>query len=350
MPGLIEMHTHMSDDYGEPLGKLWLAYGVTSVREPAGNPYRAVERREAIESGTRAGPRIFTTGYTLDGSRIYYSGSNSIGTGPQLEREIEHLASLGLDVAKTYVRLPDPLQARAVEAAHARGLWVTSHEFYPAMAYGADGVEHIRGTSRRGYSPKVSSLNRSYSDFTGLLAGSGMTLTPTTGIQGTFQLMSARDATYLDDPRFRALYPGWIVESSLRAREQAVAGNLNVQAERLAGLGRTVREVVSRGGRVIAGTDAPIIPFAISLHAELEYYVMGGLTPFEALRTATSWAADALNADVGRVAPGMLADLVIVDGDPLRNIRDARKVRTVLRGGVVYSIEGLSRRLSVPRT
>jgi len=350
MPGLIEMHTHMSDDYGEPLGKLWLAYGVTSVREPAGNPWRAVERREAIESGVRVGPRIFTTGYTLDGSRIYYSGSTSIGTGPQLEREVERLASLGLDVAKTYVRLPDPLQARAVEAAHAHGLWVTSHEFYPAMAYGADGVEHIRGTSRRGYSPKVSALNRSYGDFTGLLAASGMTLTPTTGIQGTFQLMSARDATYLDDPRFRALFPSWIVESSLRARTNATAGDLSVQAQRLAGLGRTVREVVSRGGRVIAGTDAPIIPFAISLHAELEYYVAGGLSPFEALRTATSWAADALNADVGRVAPGMLADLVIVDGDPLRNIKDARKVRTVLRGGVVYPIEELTRRLSVPRT
>ena len=81
-----------------------------------------------------------------------------------------------------------------IDFAHANGLPVTSHEIYPAVASGADGVEHIRGTSRRGYSPKVSALNRSYQDVVDLLTASKMTITPTIGISaGTFPLMLARD-------------------------------------------------------------------------------------------------------------------------------------------------------------
>ncbi|MCI0435213.1 MAG: amidohydrolase, partial [Gemmatimonadetes bacterium] len=256
MPGLIETHTHLSDDYGESLGRIWLSYGVLTVREPAGNPYRGVERREAIESGRRLGPRIFTTGYTFDGARIYYSGSMSIDGGPQLERELGRARDLGFDVVKTYVRLPDVLQKRVIDLAHRQGMPVTSHELYPAAAFGADGVEHIRGTSRRGYSTKVSALNRSYRDVIEILGASGMTITPTVGIQGAFQWIAAQDTALLGDRRFTTLFPEWIVESA-RASVEAARRELPAREARLRPLGQTVRAVVDAGGRVIAGTDAP---------------------------------------------------------------------------------------------
>ena len=342
MPGLIESHTHLSDDYGEALGRIWLSYGVLTLREPAGNPYRGLERREAIESGRRIGPRIFTTGYTFDGGRIYYSGSMSIVGGPQVEKELDRARDLGYDLVKTYVRLPDNLQKRVVELAHRRGLPVTSHELYPAVAFGADGVEHIRGTSRRGYSPKVSALNESYRDVTSLLGASGMTLTPTVGIGGAFQWIAGLDSGLLADPRFTTLFPSWIVESTRKSVEGA-RGDLPAREARLRGYGRTVRAVTDAGGRVIAGTDAPIIPFAMSLHAEIEAYVRGGLSPYEALQTATVNAAEALGAgaSLGSIEPGKLADLVIVEGDPLTDIRAARAVRMVVKGGQPLALEEL---------
>ena len=106
---------------------------------------------------------------------------------------VEQSLDLDFDFIKTYVRLPDLMQKRIIEEAHRMGMPVTSHELYPAVAYGADGVEHIRGTSRRGYSPKISGLSRSYRDVIDLLTASKMTLTPTIGIQGGFRLQTLRE-------------------------------------------------------------------------------------------------------------------------------------------------------------
>ena len=84
---------------------------------------------------------------------------------------------------------------------------VTSHEIYPAVAYGADGVEHIRGTSRRGFSPKNSETRQTVPRRDRSAGGIGMTLTPTIGIQGGHQLLTLRDGSWLDDPRITRLFP-----------------------------------------------------------------------------------------------------------------------------------------------
>jgi len=218
------------------------------------------------------------------------------------------------------------------------GMPVTSHELWPAVTYGADGVEHIRGTSRRGYSPKVSQLNRTYRDVIDILAASKMTITPTVGIQGGFQLQTIGDASWLDDPRLK-MYPPWTTAPyrALLARPHDAA-EMETRRALNAPLEKTVYAVVKAGGRVVAGTDAPINPYGLSLLAEVEQYVSGGLTPAEALRTATSVPADAigLGGDIGSIEPGEFADLAIVDGNPLTNIHDIRRVSRVIKGGRVY--------------
>lgn len=345
MPGLAEGHSHLV--MGEALGRTWLAYGITTVRDPASEPFQMRERREAVESGVRVGPRELATGRIFDGERVYYGFNNAMTPGGQLAQELDRTAAFEFSLIKTYVRLPDVLQRRIIDYAHLHGIPVSSHELYPAVAFGADHVEHIRGTSRRGYSTKTSNLYRSYQDVIELLTSSGMSLTPTMGIQGGFFNLIQADPSILDDPRI-PLVNGPDYVPSLKALPRG--GPFASTPAMMAAQGLTVKRVVEGGGRVIAGTDAPIIPFGLSLHTELQNYVEGGLTPVQALRTATSGFADAvgLSKDLGSVAGGRLADLVAVDGNPLERIGDTRKVRIVIKNGEVYTEEQLLKGAIVP--
>jgi imidazolonepropionase-like amidohydrolase len=92
------------------------------------------------------------------------------------------------------------------------------------------------------------------------------------------------------------------------------------------------------GGLIVAGTDTPN---ALNLHGELMAYTMAGMTPYEALKTATVNPAQALAVDTGTIEPGKLADLVIVEGDPLADIANAHKVKRVIANGRVYEMSQL---------
>ena len=349
-PGLVEMHAHQGG--GEAIGRQWLSWGVTAVRNPATDPYASLERREAIESGRRIGPRTFMSGHVFDGGRIYYGNALTIRTGAQVEAELDRAAALGYDLVKTYVRLPDALQEQVVSGAHERGIWVTSHELYPAVSYGTDGVEHLGATSRRGYSTKITNLRKAYQDVTALLIASKMAITPTLVLEGAFGVLTSRDPEeYFDDPRVSTFEGPDALEQN-RRRAQGFGGGRGggagtaSAAERLANAQRTLLEVVNGGGLVVAGTDSPIMPNGLSLHIEIEGYVDGGLTPFQAMQTATVNAARALGHEgqLGVIAGGALADLVILEDSPLDDIRNTRRVLGVMKNGVYYTLAELLRR------
>ena len=342
MPGLVEMHAHLDDGYGGNFGRVLLAYGITSVRIPSINPYVALEQREAFDSGRRPGPRVFFAGDPFDGRRIYYPGGVSVTSDRQLDQELDRASSLGVDFFKTYVRLPDRLQKRIVDYAHDQGKPVTSHEIYPAVALGIDGVEHLRGTSRRGYSPKVSSIGRAYKDVTDLLAKSGVTLTPTIGLQGAFRARASGDKALLFDPRLALLpLPAVAMLADLARAPSNPALDAAVKPYEA-----MVKAVAAGGGRIVAGTDSPLVPYGLGLHVELESYVHAGMTPFQALQTATTNAAQALGLgdEMGTIQPGKIADLAFVAGDPLVDIRATREVKRVMKGGRIYTVAELIKR------
>jgi imidazolonepropionase-like amidohydrolase len=247
--------------------------------------------------------------------------------------------ALGADFFETSVRLPDKYQKRVIDYAHELGMPVASHEIYPALAAGADAVDHLRGTSRRGYSPKASGLGRAYKDVVDLLAKSGVTLTPTLGILGAFEARATGDKTLLYDPRL-ALFPLPLVAmlADLARAPQNPALDAAVKPYEA-----TLKAVAAGGGRIVAGTDAPIVPYGLGLHFELESYAHAGMTPFQALQTATLNAAQALGLgdELGTVQPGKVADLAFVAGDPLIDIRAARDVKRVMKGGRVYTVADL---------
>ena len=342
IPGLIEMHTHpMGAPFGNRFGRAHLAYGITSVRITAAPPYRTVAEREAILAGRRVGPRLFLTGATLDGSRIYYPGSAPSAGGPGADAAFRQAEELDYDLLKTYVRLDDAAQRDAIERARRRGLFVSSHEIYPAVRYGISGIEHLKGTSRRGFSPKITDLGRSYGDVRSLLVESGVFFTPTLLIYGGWDLALAREPTLLESDRRIHALPHW-----LATRLVAPLEDPGDPAERLAlmrPMWETVAAVHEAGARVIAGTDTPIVPYGLGLILEIEQLAEAGLGPAGALRAATTAAAEALglSGELGVIAPGALADLVLLDGDPLEDLTALRRVRAVIRNGRLATLDQL---------
>src|SRR5204863_614000 len=131
-----------------------------------------------------------------------------------------------------------------------------------------------------------------------------------------------------------------------QTRAPAPAAAIDEAARLVTPQERTVFQIVKGGGRVTAGTDAPINPYGLALLMELENYASGGLTPVEVLRTATTVSAEAIGAaaDLGSIEPGKLADLIVIDGNPLVNIRDLRRVKVVIRDGQSFELDSLLRR------
>jgi len=158
--------------------------------------------------------------------------------------------------------------------------------------------------------------------------------------------MLARDPSRLDDVRFRTLFPASVVSDMDRLSKNIAPADFDRLMNIWRPMGELVRKVVKGGGVVIAGTDSPIFPYALLYHTELEIFQQSGLTPFEVLQTATVRAAEALGegANLGSIEPGKLADLAIVTDDPLIDIKNARKVRTVIKNGEVHTLEELLKR------
>lgn len=346
IPGLIEMHTHpMAPAFGNRFGRAHLAYGVTSVRIPAAATYRTLEERESILAGLRVGPRIFLTGGTLDGTRIYYPGAAALGSAQERDVLLRLARELDFDVVKTYVRLDDEAQRDAIRRAQRFGAFVTSHELYPAVRYGVNGLEHVKGTSRRGFSPKMTDLGRSYGDVRTLIAESGVFFTPTMLIYGGWDLALAREPDLVSSDRRIRAFPAWLASSLIAPREPA--DDREAQIARGLALMRpmweTVTSIAEAGGRIIAGTDTPIVPYGLGFIVEIEQLSEAGLGPAGALKAATVTAAEALGlaGELGVIAPGALADLVLLDGNPLDDITNLRRVRAVLANGRLATLDQL---------
>lgn len=324
MPGLVEFHTHLQKDYGTAALRAWLAFGITTVRSPGNTPYEAVEDREAIEAGVRPGPRVYGTGYLMEWGRVYYKMGIAISSVAQFEMELERANVLQHDLLKSYVRLPDLQQKRMVEFGHSIGIPVTTHEIYPAAMLGVDGTEHTSATSRRGYSPKMATQQMAYEDVVQLFGRSHRTLTPTINGAGTRELFE-KNASLKSDPRF-TLYPQWI-------QRTVAQGQYSFAVDPRGGSGKMVLDVMKAGGLIVAGTDTPN---AINLHGEIKTYTMAGMSNFDALKAATVNPAKALGLNAGTIEAGKLADLIVLDGDPLQDIGNTTRVKTVIANGRVF--------------
>lgn len=347
IPGLWDMHVHLSMATESALPVL-LANGVTGVRDLGGDLGEIDRWRAQIDAGTRAGPRIVRAGPMLNGESFNEFQLPTEGPA-QSQGIVRALDQVGVDFIKVHRRVPRDDYFAIVEQANALELPVVGHvpmTVTPAEASDAGQlIEHtetlFEGTFGGALSPldlpdSIRGFRSPGGGAAALFSRFARNGTPVTPVLGAWQyLIEHPDTSALAEPHIR------YVARSLResARESPLISSEQVPVvERLhAEYREVVRLMHDAGITLIAGTDlasAWQIP-GFSLHDELAALVDAGLTPAEALRSATSDPAQVLRreSDFGVVETGRLADLVILGADPLQDIAAARSIDAVVFRG-----------------
>ena len=344
MPGLWEAHNHRyggQAQYGDRAGRIWLAYGFTDLQSQGDPAYEQMEVKEAFASRARVGPRYFAAGEPIDGERGYYANDHGVTNSKELQLELDRAQALEYDNLKTYVRLPHELQLQAMKFAHDKlGVWVASHYGMPGLSFGMDGMTHVSATSRWGYSYTRSFGGVTYQDIRSLFSATGEFLLSTPFAASA---LYAEDPQILNDLRIATLNTPWSQKNLMLARDRAVDTGQSQALENLRREEETLVAVMRSGGNVVVGTDSPLAGLAILNHLALRAEVKYGFKPWEALQTATLLPAKVFGyaKDLGSIEPGKLADLVLVAGNPLEEIKDAAKVQQVMVDGRMYTIPDL---------
>jgi Tol biopolymer transport system component len=338
MPGLFEAHGHeqMDQPYvGGRKGRFMLAMGITSVMGMGDPAYEALEQSESELSGVRLTPRYFWAAESIDGERVNYDFMRVTANEKSLQRQVERIKALRPNILKTYVRLRNDWQAKAIQAGHEIGIPSFSHYVWPAAANGQDSCSHY-ATQRLGYQLPVSASNRAYEDTIQLHAKSGMAVELT---RGTAAMVGTYPG-WMQDQRTRKLLNPW----QYTAMQSQYDTELTTTEE--ASISQFVQNharILRAGGTVLGGTDEPLGLNVWGLQPTLAGFVQWGFTPYEALLTVTALPAKVLGleSDLGTVQKGRLADLSFVQGNPLQDVHSAANVQMVMKNGRLYTRDEL---------
>jgi imidazolonepropionase-like amidohydrolase len=332
IPGLWDMHTHVTQVEWAPV---YLAAGVTTARD-MGNEFEFVTAlRDAIASGRAAGPRLLLAGL-IDGGGPNAFGVYDAPTVEEGRRLVNKYHDAGFQQIKVYSLLTPPVVEEICAEAHRLGMTVTGHvpsamTIEQAVSAGMDQIAHLAIRGEAG-TPDVERT-------IAFLKAHGTVMDPT---QSWNELLGHAAGTEI-----AAFQPGIARVPPPLNRLFSNAGTAGVDAatararvER--GL-RIVRALREAGVPVVAGTDEGVPGH--SLHREIELYVEAGFTPMQALQAATVVPARAmkLEGEVGTIAPGQRADIVVLDGNPLDSIANVRRVWRTISAGRIYDAAALWR-------
>lgn len=355
LPGLFDMHGHV-DRWS---GALNISTGVTSVRDMGNDNAQLQAMLDETTDGKLLGPQVVPAGFLEGESQYSASGGFTVKDLQGAKNAIDWYAQRGYPQLKIYNSFPKDILKDTVAYAHSRGMRVSGHvpaglRAQQALDAGYDEIQHINqvllnffvkpDTETRNLNrfvlpaEKVADLDfnsKPVKDFVAQLAKKQIAIDPT---MSAFAFLKQRDGD-VNEPYadFAANMPPDV------ARGFAV-GTMKIDgAEQLKRYEKSYAKMVQfvgvmyrAGVPIVAGTD-DIAGF--TLHSELALLVKAGLTPAQALQVATRNGAryTRTSNDRGSITPGKLADLVLVDGDPTKDIKDVRKVSAVVtRGYVVY--------------
>ena len=330
LPGLADMHVHLR---AEAYLTLLLANGVTTVRNMDGRPEHLTWREE-IANGERIGPRICTTGPILDELPPHLPDDRAVDTPEGARRIVRAQKDLGYDAIKVYDGLTPSTYSNIVDAAHAAGMDVVGHvpdrvSIFNVIAAGQRSIEHLDGYF--GVYPDQ------LPDLVAATVEQGVWNTPTLIMLQRFEAVGSganSNQTTIQQAILRYL-PESVLRTWWLPSDFSAVGYVYGSANRsdLA----LVYRLHQAGAPLLLGTDAPM-PCALpgfAVHQELRNMVDAGLTPYEALRTATYNPALFLGQleQLGTVTVGKRADLLILAANPLLDIGNSSQIVGVMAQG-----------------
>ena len=365
MPGLWDCHVHLQPNDG----LLLMAAGVTSVRDMANDMTGLMARRDRFDAGTEIGPRVLMAGF-LDG-RGPYQGPTKVFADSEEEarKNVDMYAKNGYVQIKVYSSLKPELVHPIAEMAHSHGMRISGHvpAFMTAEQFvkdGADEIQHINFVFLNFMFDSVKDT-RTPARFTEV-AKRGAEIDPASAqVQAFIHLLQERKTVL--DPTVN-IFEGMFTDrpGKMSASYAAVGDRLPTQIRRgffygglqpPEGMDQRYRDsfqqmlkmtkaLYDAGVPIVAGTDALA---GFSLHRELELYEQAGIPAARVLQLDTFGAARVMKRDkeLGSIAPGKFADMILVDGDPSVHISDIRRVNTVVKDGVVYKVAALDQALGV---
>ncbi|MEO8368608.1 MAG: amidohydrolase family protein [Candidatus Solibacter sp.] len=347
IPGLWDMHTHHQGTGAESLD-LFVAKGIVGTRDMGGDADFILPLRDRIRAGTVFGPEIVASGPMVDNAPPDYPYRLHVANAEEARLAVRELKRLGVDFIKVHDHTPREVFFAAVAEASQVGLTVSGHvpvavKVEEAADAGMRSIEHLSnydvlGECSSGETYSLASCLRLFDK----LAARGVWQTPTLAFMQTvpdvFEGQPLRHAEYASDS---------LLELTRRNIEVSHVPKASLDKLRYAAgvaLKEGVHDLYSRGNRFLAGCDGLVPGFC--LQDELEWFTTAGFSPLEALQTATINPARFLGREKvqGTIEVGKRADLVLLDADPLADIRNIQRIDAVLlRGKLVTkaTIDGI---------
>jgi imidazolonepropionase-like amidohydrolase len=332
VPGLWDMHAHASQVDWAPV---YLAGGVTTIRDMGGESAFLIAFRDAVASGQALGPRVLLAGL-VDGPGPQAFGAVTAATPEEGVAVTRWYHDAGFEQMKIYDYVAPDVVTAIVGEAHRLGMTVTGHVPRGMTAQGAvdagfDQLAHMRLNGQSGSGQSRAQLT--------FFKEHGTVMDPT---QSWNELGGHPASTPVED-----FLPGVTrLPAPLARMFASMPGSSGdpaaIHARLLSSL-HLLRDAVDAGVRVVAGTDKGVPGF--SLQREIELYVEGGMTPLQAIQAATIVPARVMGlaAETGSVEVGKRADLVVLDGNPLERIEAIGRARFVVAAGRLYDCTALWR-------
>jgi imidazolonepropionase-like amidohydrolase len=336
LPGLWDMHSHFQQ---AEWGPAYLASGVTTVRD-VGNEFDYINAiQQAIDGGQGIGPHILKAGI-IDGNSPVALGVVNADTKEQAIAAVQKYKQNGFVQIKIYSSAKPPIVKAICDEAHRLGLTVTGHipegmNILQAIDSGMDMVNHVQyvySVLKKTKTGAIDWNDSANSKIISQLQQSKVVIDPTIGVYEMVFRSTDEDITVME-PAFRTLP---LPLQSLFEHTGFPPERAKTLKPRFDAMSSLVKVLHDKGITIVAGTDMGFPGY--SVFRELELYVAAGLSPLEAIKTATIVPAKVMKVDAmsGSIAERKNADLIIVDGNPLENIRNIRNVKLVIKDGVVY--------------